>query len=160
MNGEADCFWEGHWFWRAVPAQLLWVNFWCNPDLVETGWSCLPMGSGLQMTAEYGPGISGPAHPLIPGITFQDLTWILFLNISFLFPYATMKTADVNKNSSCQCNTESTVCGYFPAAAFTAQYGTNTFPYLHCRLQLPRLAQEEWATAIKTSVPQNWELIF
>lgn len=104
--------------------------------------------------------VLGPAHPLTPGVAFQDLTWILFLNISFLFPYATMKTADVNKNSSCQCNTESTVCGYSPAAAFTAQYGTNTFPYLHCRLQLPWLAQEEWATTIKTSVPQNWELIF
>lgn len=52
----------------------------------------------------------------------QDLAWIMVLNIFFLFPYGMMKTADVNKNSSCQCDVEFTVCGYSPAA-ITAQYG-------------------------------------
>lgn len=54
------------------------------------------------------------------------LTQILFWNISsFLFRHAVMKTADVNKNNSCQCNAEVTVCGCSASAAFAAQYGTN-----------------------------------
>lgn len=36
-----------------------------------------------------------------------------------------MKTADVNKSSSCQCNSEMMVCGCSAPAAFAAQCGTN-----------------------------------
>lgn len=36
-----------------------------------------------------------------------------------------MKTADVNKSTSCQCNSEMVVCGCSAPAAFAAQCGTN-----------------------------------
>lgn len=67
---------------------------------------------------------------------------MLVLNI-FLFPYVMVKTADVNKNSSCQGNVKLTVCGYFPAATFTAQYGPNILPCSRCVLQFPGLTQEK-----------------
>lgn len=108
--------------------------------------------------ATYGSGASGQVHRHTWSAASQDLAWRLFLNISFfLFPYTTMKTADVNKNSSCQYDVELTACGYSPAAAFTAQYGTNILPCSCCVLWLPRLTQEKWATTIKTSILQNWE---
>lgn len=70
-----------------------------------------------------GSAAPGRAHQHTQSAASQGLAWIMVLNISvFLFPYAIMKTADVNKTSSCQCSVELTVFGYFSAVAFTAQY--------------------------------------